>query len=81
MDVKYPPLKNQAKCLNCGDIIESKHRHDFVTCSCFVNSTDNKGIAIDGGPTFFDENGNATTYIRVLGTNIEYLPPEELEEV
>lgn len=25
---------NKIKCLNCGDIIESKSRHDFVKCSC-----------------------------------------------
>lgn len=25
----------KVKCLNCGDIIQSKHRHDFVACSCF----------------------------------------------
>ena len=34
--------KNAAQCTLCGDIIESKHRHDFVACSC-----DN--IFIDGG--------------------------------
>lgn len=26
--------RNRAKCLNCGDIIESKHRNDFVKCKC-----------------------------------------------
>lgn len=25
---------NKAKCLLCGDVIESKTRHDFVTCTC-----------------------------------------------
>ena len=33
---------NKAKCLACGDIIESKHNHDFVTCSC-------GNISVDGG--------------------------------
>ena len=33
---------NKAKCLKCGDIIESKHRHDFVTCKC-------GNISVDGG--------------------------------
>lgn len=28
--------RNRAKCRNCGDIIESKHGHDFVTCKCHV---------------------------------------------
>jgi hypothetical protein len=26
------------KCRNCGDVLESKHRHDWVSCSCFVSS-------------------------------------------
>lgn len=27
-------LRNVCKCSMCGDIIESKHVHDFVQCSC-----------------------------------------------
>ena len=27
-------LTNKARCKICGDIIESKHRHDFVECKC-----------------------------------------------
>ena len=38
-------LSNKVKCLKCGDIIESKHCHDFVFCSC-------GNIAVDGG-TFY----------------------------
>ena len=34
--------KNRAKCLNCGDVIESKHVHNFVTCSC-------GNLSVDGG--------------------------------
>ena len=34
--------RNALKCLKCGDIIESKHRHDFVECSC-------GSIFVDGG--------------------------------
>jgi hypothetical protein len=26
--------RNAIKCLLCGDIIESKHRHDFRQCKC-----------------------------------------------
>jgi len=33
---------NQAKCLICGETVQSKHRHDFVTCSC-------GGLSVDGG--------------------------------
>jgi hypothetical protein len=27
-------LRNSIKCNHCNDEIESKHRHDFVTCTC-----------------------------------------------
>lgn len=33
---------NRAKCLKCGDIIESKSVHDFQTCSC-------GNLSVDGG--------------------------------
>ena len=35
-------IKNSAKCMKCGDIIESRHRHDFKYCKCGT-------IFIDGG--------------------------------
>jgi hypothetical protein len=37
-----PVPVNKAQCRICKDIIESKHRHDFVTCS-------GGHIFIDGG--------------------------------
>lgn len=36
----------RAKCKLCNDIIESKHRHDYVTCSCGE-------ISVDGGQDYF----------------------------
>jgi len=36
---------NRAKCSNCGDVIVSRHRHDFVTCSC-------ESISVDGGQEY-----------------------------
>jgi hypothetical protein len=38
-------VRNSAKCLACGDEIESKHRHDYVTCSCGA-------ISVDGGTAY-----------------------------
>jgi hypothetical protein len=32
--------RNAVKCLQCGDEVESKHRHDFVGCSCGSVFTD-----------------------------------------
>jgi hypothetical protein len=46
MAEKYKILSNKCKCALCGDIIESKHRHDFVSCSCGEIST-------DGGKDYF----------------------------
>ena len=40
MSKKNP--RNRAKCKKCQDVIESKHRHDFVTCKC-------GSISLDGG--------------------------------
>lgn len=35
-------IRNAIKCKHCGDVIESKARHDFVTCSCGC-------VFVDGG--------------------------------
>ena len=35
-------IKNAAECRLCGDVIESTHRHDFVSCKCGE-------IFVDGG--------------------------------
>ncbi len=37
--------ENKAQCLLCKDIIESKYRHDFVTCSC-------GNLSVDGGKDY-----------------------------
>lgn len=34
--------RNAVRCRLCGDVIESKHRHDYVTCSC-------GNVSVDGG--------------------------------
>lgn len=38
-------LSNKIQCNKCKDIIESKHRHDFVTCSCGA-------VSVDGGKDY-----------------------------
>lgn len=35
-------LSNKIKCNHCGEVIESKHRHDYVRCRCGK-------VAVDGG--------------------------------
>lgn len=39
------------KCLTCGAVIQSKHRHDFVMCDCGLQS--DTGIYVDGGTAYF----------------------------
>lgn len=41
-DMSNRYLSNRAKCLLCGEIIESKHRHHFVRCHC-------GNLVVDGG--------------------------------
>jgi len=51
--------KNKAKCALCGDIIESKSRHDFVSCSC-------GNIFVDGGNDYWRAGeGKPGTFIRI----------------
>lgn len=38
-------VRNSAKCLDCGDEIESTHRHDFRSCSC-------NNVSVDGGRAY-----------------------------
>ena len=42
---------SRAQCLDCEDILESKHRHDFVKCKC-GNSF------LDGGDDYFRGGGS-----------------------
>lgn len=37
--------RNRAKCLKCGDVIESLTRHDFISCVC-------EAIFVDGGTDY-----------------------------
>ena len=38
-------IENSAKCLKCGDKIISKHRNDYITCSC-------GNVSVDGGSDY-----------------------------
>ena len=56
-------IRNSVVCVNCVTEIESTHRHDFVGCDCWENSTENKGIAIDGGLAYTKLTGRLNGYI------------------
>lgn len=44
-------MGEKIKCLKCGDIIESKHRHHFVMCSC-------RACFVDGGDDYLRIGGD-----------------------
>lgn len=46
---------NKIKCKKCGEIIESKHRHDFKFCKCGA-------VAVDGGKDYLRRLGNQEDY-------------------
>src|SRR3990167_9384214 len=48
-------LVNKARCKKCGDVIESKHVHDFVTCKCGA-------ISVDCGKDYLRRVGNRTDF-------------------
>lgn len=50
--------RNAAQCLKCGDVIESKHVHDFVWCSCGA-------IAVDGGREYLKRAGHPNDMIEL----------------
>jgi len=48
-------LSNRVKCLKCGDVIYSAHRHDYKKCSC-------GNIGVDGGMEYLRRVGNMSDY-------------------
>ena len=56
-------IVNRIKCKKCGDIIESKHRHDFKWCKC-------NSIAVDGGKDYLKRIGDADLFIELSKVKI-----------
>ena len=48
-------IRNIAECRLCGDTIESKYRHNFVTCKCGE-------IFVDGGTDYLRRGANNNLY-------------------
>lgn len=44
-------LRNAARCRRCGDVVESRHVHDFRRCSC-------GSVFVDGGLEYVRRGGN-----------------------
>ena len=49
-------IQNAVSCLACGDFIVSKHRHDFVTCTCGA-------VSVDGGQEYLRRVGDFTNAV------------------
>ena len=62
IESKIKIVRNRAQCLRCGDIIESKHVHDFQTCKCWGKSKGKTGIAVDGGLDYLRRVGDPGNY-------------------
>ncbi len=54
-DRLYRVVRNRCQCRQCEDIIESTHRHDFVSCRCGAIFTDGGKDYIRRGYTNFDD--------------------------
>ena len=61
-------LKNAIQCNKCKDIVESKYRHDFVSCSCGA-------CANDGGRDYMRRLGHPNDY-----TDLSEVVAEEDED-
>lgn len=48
-------IRNAIRCKKCGDVIESKHRHDFKWCKC-------RSVFVDGGLDYQRIGGNLENY-------------------
>ena len=61
-------IKNSIKCNLCGDIIVSKHTHDFVSCKC-------GRCSVDGGNSYLRR-----SYTNSMDDFTELSEFEEVEE-
>jgi hypothetical protein len=52
---------NKAQCLKCKQIIESKHRHDYVTCKC-------GSVSVDGGKDYLKRSAKDMKYVKELSS-------------
>lgn len=60
--------RNAVQCLDCGVVLESKHRHDYKMCSC-----DNQTM-VDGGTEYLRRGGKNLS--RIL--NLSIMAEEEV---
>ena len=62
---------NRIQCLSCGEVLESKYRHDFQMCEC-QNQT-----FVDGGSDYVRAGGKDLNKIKFIIQKDSYLPEQE----
>lgn len=55
----YVITKNSAQCLDCGQVVTSQHRHDYVTCAC-------GNLSVDGGTDYIRRAYNTANKVKNL---------------
>ena len=65
--------RNAAQCLKCNDIIESRHRHDWVSCKCGE-------IFVDGGLSYIRAGANSFQNFKNLSEAEEFIREETAYE-
>lgn len=65
--------KNKARCKLCGDVLESKFRHDFVTCSC-------TSLSLDGGLAYRRVLWKGGEYDEVVDDILEEITPIDVQK-
>lgn len=58
------------QCLVCGEILESKYRHDFQMCGCPNQSF------VDGGNSYLRIGGKDLDKIKIIINKDSYLPEQ-----
>ena len=59
-------IKNAIQCKKCGEIIESKSRHDYVQCKC-------GSCAVDGGHNYLRRNAADSNLYIELSESVEMI--------
>lgn len=57
-------ISNKIRCKKCGDVIESKHVHDFKLCKCGA-------VGVDGGRDYLRRLGNPDNWEELSETTEE----------
>jgi hypothetical protein len=65
-------IRNAAKCNKCGDVIQSTHQHDYVTCNCGA-------IAVDGGNGYLRAAGDTKDFIPLYVSTDKPFVPESVQ--